>query len=106
MENFIRRPNVDLYKGVRVTKDTVLDFSNDNVEQKIEGLVMTTILRSKGEGYESESKIKVYLSEGDILVFEGDGRGYIKPVERMVSVEEAMEELTDVKEVSGCVCGE
>jgi hypothetical protein len=106
MENFIRRPSVDLYKGVRVTKDTMLDFSNENVEEKIEALVMTTILRSRGEGYESESNIKLYLSEGDVLVFEGDGRGYIKPVERMVSVEEAIEELTDVKEVSDCVCSE
>lgn len=106
MENFIRRPNVDLYKGVRVTKETVLEFSNEFVEQKVEGLVMHTTLRSKGEGYESESHIKVELSEGDILVFEGDGRGYIKPVEKMVSVAEAIEELTDVKEVADCVCGE
>ena len=106
MEQFIKRPSVDLYKGIRVTEDTCLEFKNEFVEQKVEGLVMHTILRSKGEGYESESHIKVELSVGDILVFEGDGRGYIKPVEKMVSVAEAIEELTDVKEVADCVCGE
>ena len=99
MERFIRMPNVDLYHGVRITKDTVLDYKNDNVEQTVENLVLRTTLRAKGEGYESESHIRVDLTEGDILIFVDEGRGYIKPVERLVTVEEAIENLADVKEV-------
>lgn len=99
MERFIRMPNVDLYHGVRITKDTVLDYKNDNVEQTVENLVLRTTLRAKGEGYESESHIRVDLAEGDILIFVDENRGYIKPVERLVTVEEAIEGLADVKEV-------
>lgn len=99
MERFIKMPNVDLYHGVRITEDTVLDFKNDNVEQKVENLVLQTTLRAKGDGYESESHIKVYLTEGDVLIFVDENRGYIKPVEKLVTVDEAIEALTDVKEV-------
>lgn len=107
MERFIRMPNVDLYHGVRITKDTEFEYKSDNVEQKVENLVLYTTLRTKGENFESESHIKVNLSEGDILVFEDDGRGYIKPVEKMVTIDEAIENLTDVKEVvEDNVCSE
>lgn len=107
MERFIRRPNVDLYHGVRVTKDTVLDYKSDNVEQKVENLVLYTTLRAKGEGYENESHIKVYLEEDDVLIFEDEGRGYIKPVERVVTVDEAIADLMDVKGVlEDDVCSE
>ena len=99
MERFIRRPNVDLYHGVRVTKETVLEYKSDNVEQKVENLVLYTALRAKGEGYESESRIRVDLADGDVLIFEDEGRGYIKPVEKVVSIEEAIEDLLDVKGV-------
>lgn len=99
MERFIRRPNVDLYHGVRVTKETVLEYKSDNVEQKVENLVLYTTLRARGEGYESESRIKVDLAEGDVLIFEDEGRGYIKPVEKVVTIEEAIEDLLDVKGV-------
>ena len=99
MERFIRRPNVDLYHGVRVTKETVWEYKSDNVEQKVENLVLYTALRAKGEGYESESRIRVDLADGDVLIFEDEGRGYIKPVEKVVSIEEAIEDLLDVKGV-------
>lgn len=100
-------PNVDLYHGVRVTKETKLEYRNDNVEQKVEGLVLQTTLRAKGENFKSESHIKVYLSEGDILIFEDEGRGYIKPVEKVVTIDDAIETLEDVKEViEDNVCSE
>ena len=34
-----------------------------------------------------------------ILVFEEEGRGYIKPVEQFVTIEEAIEELTNIKDL-------
>ena len=38
------------------------------------------------------------LKDGDILIFEEEGRGYIKPVETFVTVVEAIEELECLKD--------
>lgn len=99
MQIFIRKPSVDLFPGVRVTKDTVLDYTNETVEQKLENLVLHTIIRAKGEGYESTSDITVYLKEGDVLVYEEKGRGYIKPVEQFITIEEVIEDFENIKGV-------
>ena len=99
MEVFIRKPSVDLYPGIRVTKDTVLEYKNENAEQKLENLVFHSVTKVKGEGYESTYDTTVYLNEGDVLVFEEKGRGYVKPVEEFVTIAEAAEELTNIKDV-------
>lgn len=99
MKLFIRRPNIDLYAGVKVDKDTILEYSNDNVRQKLENLVLHTVLKARGEGYESTYDTTLYLNEGDVLIFEEEGRGYIKPVEVFVPIAEAVEDLTNIKDV-------
>lgn len=99
MQVFIRKPSIDFYPGVRVDKDTVLEYKNENVEQKLENLVLHTVMRIKGEGYESTNHTTIYLKEGDVLVYEEEGRGYIKPVEDFVTIEEAIETLTNIKGV-------
>lgn len=99
MKNFIRKPSIDLMPGIRVTNDTVLDFKNENVEQVLRDLVLHTNMTITGEGYESKSYTKIYLEDGDVLLFEEDGRGYIKPVEGFVTIEEAIEDLTNIKDL-------
>lgn len=97
--NFIRKPSIDLYPGVRVDKDTVLEYKNDHVDQKLEKLVFRSVTKVKGENFESIYTTFINLKEGDILVFEDGGRGYIKPVEQFVTIEEAIEELTNIKDL-------
>jgi hypothetical protein len=99
MQVFIRKPSIDLYSGIRVTKDTVLTYENENVEQKLNNLVMHSVTKVKGEDYESRYITTLYLKEGDILVFEEEGRGYIKPVEEFVTINEAIEDLKNSKGV-------
>ena len=99
MEIFIRKPSIDMYPGIRVTKDTVLSYANDNVEQTLKGLVFHSKTKVKGEGYESVYDTTIHLKEGDVLVFEEEGRGYIKPVEDMMTVAEAIGELSCIKDV-------
>ena len=99
MEVFIVRPNIDMYPGVRVTKDTVLEYKTESVEQKVENLILHSIAKIKGHGYESVNDTTIQLEEGDVLVFEEDGRGYIKPVDRFVSIAEAIQELTNIKDL-------
>lgn len=99
MEKFIYKPSIDMYAGIVVDKDTTLEYKNDNVEQTLKDLVFKSITKVKGEGYESEYHTTIYLNEGDVLIFEEEGRGYVKPVEQFVTVEEAIEELEHIKGV-------
>lgn len=95
----IRKPNVDMFAGIRVTKDTKLEFKNEYVEQTLENLVLHTISKSKNDDFESVYDIKAYLKDGDILVFEEEMRGYIKPVEEVMTIPEAIKELECIKDL-------
>lgn len=99
MQVFIKKPSIDLYPGISVEKDTVLEYKNENVEQRLENLVFHSITKVKGEGFESVYDTTIHLKEGDVLVFEEEGRGYIKPVEEFVTIAEAIEELTNIKDL-------
>lgn len=97
MKVFIRKPSIDMLAGIKVTKDTQFSFLNENVTQTVKDLVFHSITKVKGENYESTYDTTIQLKEGDVLIFEEEGRGYIKPVEEFVTVEEAIEELENIK---------
>jgi hypothetical protein len=96
---FIRKPIIDLFPGIRVDKDTKFEYKNENVEQRLEGLLLHSVTKVKGENYESVYDTTIHLSEGDVLIFEEEGRGYIKPVEEFVTIQEAIDELECIKDV-------
>ena len=99
MQVFMRKPSIDLYSGVRVDKDTVLEYKNENVEQTLKDLIFHSVTKVKGESFESVYDTTIQLKVGDVLVFEAEGRGYIKPVEDFVTIEEAIEDLSNIKGV-------
>jgi len=99
MNVFIRKPNIDLYPGIVVNKDTVLEYKNENVEQTVKDLVLHSVTKVKGVGFESTQDTTIQLQEGDVLIFEDEGRGYIKPVEMFATIAEAIQELKHIKEV-------
>lgn len=99
MQVFIRKPTIDLYSGIRVDKETVLTYENENVKQSLKGLVFHSVTKVKGEGFKSKYDTTIYLKEGDVLVFEEEGRGYIKPVEEFVTISEAVDDLNNIKGV-------
>lgn len=99
MEKFIRKPSIDMYGGIRVDKNTVLDYSNENVEQSVKDLVFKSVTTVQGENYKSVYDTTINLKEGDILIFEEEGRGYIKPVEEFVTVSEAIGEFENIKDL-------
>ena len=99
MKVFIRKPSIDMLAGIKVTKDTSLSYENDNVKQTLSNLVFRSVTMVKGENFESIYDTTITLQEGDVLVFEEEGRGYIKPVEEVVTIEEAIQELEAIKGV-------
>lgn len=99
MQIFIRKPSIDLFPGIVVDKDSKLEYTNENVQQTLENLVFHSKTKVNGEGYESIYDTTIQLKEGDVLVFEEEGRGYIKPVEHFVTIAEAIEDLTNIKDL-------
>lgn len=99
MLKFIEKPNIDMYPGIRVDKDTKFTYENENVKQSLHHLLFKSMTKVKGENFESKYITKIYLKEGDVLIFEDEGRGYIKPVEEFVTVGEAIEDLDHIKEL-------
>lgn len=99
MQKFIRKPSIDMYAGITVDKDTVLEYKNENVEQTIKDLVFHSITKVEGDGYESTYDTTIQLNEGDVLLLEEEGRGYIKPVDIFVTVAEAVEELNCIVDI-------
>ena len=99
-KKFIRQPSIDMIAGIVVDKDTDLTYENESVKQSIKDLVLRSEMVIKGDTYESTYNTTIYLEEGDALLFDDSGRGYIKPVERFVTVDEAIEELKCVLEVT------
>jgi hypothetical protein len=45
MKNFIMRPSIDLYPGIRVDKDTVLEYKNENVVQTLKNLTLHSVTK-------------------------------------------------------------
>ena len=101
MQLYIGKPSIDLYPGIRVEKDTVFEYKNENVEQRLENLVFHSVTKVAGEGYESVYDTTIHLKEGDVLIYEEEGRGYIKPVAEFVTIAEAIEDLENIKGVGG-----
>ena len=99
MQIFIRKPSIDIVAGIKVGKDTILEFKNDHVDQKLSNLVFRSITKVNGDGFESTYDTTIYLNDGDVLVFEEEGRGYIKPVEDFVTVSEAIDELMNINDL-------
>jgi len=97
MEKFIYKPSIDMYAGITVTKDTKLEYCNENVKQTIENLKYKSTTKIKGNNYKSKYITEINLNEGDILIFEDEGRGYIKPVDNFCTIEEAIKDLENIK---------
>lgn len=99
MQVFIRKPSINLYSGIRVDKDTTLDYETENVKQTLKDLVFHSVTKVKGENFESVYDTTIQLEVGDILIFDGENRGYVKPFDGFVSIEEAIDDLENIKGV-------
>ena len=99
MQKFIIKPSIDMYEGIVVTSETELKYENENVKQELKNLTFHTVTKINGENYTSIYDTTITLNEGDVLIFEDEGRGYIKPVQSFVTVKEAIKELKCIKDM-------
>lgn len=96
---FIRKPDISMHAGIKVNKDTVLEYENENVKQELKDLTLHTVMTIKNEEYESTYDTTIKLKEGDVLIFEEEDRGYIKPIETFMTVAEVIEELKCIEDI-------
>lgn len=99
MQRFLRKPSVDMYAGIKVTKETELNYENEYVKQTLKDLVFTSLSTIKGDNYVSTYNTTIQLQEGDVLIFEEEKRGYIMPAEKFVTIEEAITDYENIKDL-------
>ena len=92
MRKFIMRPDLEFYEGIKVDKETKIQFSNEFVSQTIENLVLKTNKKEKTDKYESVFDLTINLADGEILLFEEE-RGYFLPSMPMSTIRDAIEDL-------------
>ena len=95
----IKKPSLQFFPGIKVTKDTELEFKSDNCVQTLKDLVFRCTRSVSGENYEGSYETTIYLQPGDVLIYEDNIRGYVKPVEQFMTVAEAAAKLEAVKEL-------
>jgi len=96
MRKFIFKPDITLYSGVLVNKDTKLEYKNDNVEQKLENLVLEMTTYTKENNYEARSNLVFHLNEGDILLFDEEV-GYQVPRVPMTTLKDALIDIEAIQ---------
>lgn len=99
MEKYIIKPNIQMYPGIRVNKDTELEFECERVKQTVKDLKLHSVTKISGEGFQGTREITVFLKEGDLLLFLGEPDGYIKPVDQFMTVKEAVEQLKCIEDI-------
>lgn len=92
-------PDMELYQAIVVTKNTKIEYKNDNVEQSLNDLIYKCKTTLKKENYTSTYSTTIHLKEGDIIIYESKERGYIVPVEKFMKVEDIIKEIEPLKEV-------
>ena len=101
-ELFVEQPNIDLKIGVKVTQDTELAYKNKNVDQVLKDLKLETMLEEEGTNgintYKTKTYICINLNAGDILLFD-ENRGYYMPSYPVESVEDAISDITSLKDI-------
>jgi hypothetical protein len=97
MRKFIYRPDITLLDGIKVDKNTKIQYETENIIQSIENLTLRTHKTEKTDKYESEFNLAIKLDEGEILLFEEE-RGYFLPSLPMATVKDGIEDLESIKE--------
>lgn len=107
---YIMKPNLRLFGGIEVTKDTEFECYNDDktVHQTLKDLVLTTEIvkesnyrDDKGKEYHSkeESKLVTDVAEGTILIW-NEQIGYTILGSDMVTLDEGVSMLKKMRKVT------
>lgn len=92
-EIYVFKPDLTPYEGVKVNRDTKIKFENEKVIQEIKDLKLTSKYTFKTEKFTTVNILEMNLEEGEILLFEGENRGWFLPKDiGICQIDEAIEE--------------
>ena len=95
MRNFIKNPDVTIYKGFIVDENSTLSYEtkNGNIKQELKNLEFTQVQKIVTDNCDQTINTIIHLKPGMVVLFEDEKRGYVVPVERFVRISEAIEDL-------------
>jgi len=107
VERYIIAPQSRLYLGVKVTKETDIEDEEKTeygtVHQTIKDLTLTTKIDRESNAYgidtKENSELVQKIQEGTILIWL-EGQGYVIPEMRVCTVEEALNDLKVLEELT------
>lgn len=79
MKYYVMSPDLTPYEGVKITKETELTFENEKVKQSVKDLKLISEYKLVFPKYTTYNRLEMNLEEGEILLFEGENRGYFLP---------------------------
>nr|DAS65356.1 MAG TPA: hypothetical protein [Bacteriophage sp.] len=102
LEKFVEQPELSIFEGVKVSKDTERSFKNDAVEQELKDLKLETIITEDGSNgintYSRKTYLKINLNEGDILLF-NEEKGFYLPTYPVSTIEDAISDINSLKNI-------
>lgn len=101
MKNLVLIPNCEVYKGMYVDENTTLEYENEKktLKQKLKNLEFEQIQIVDTPEYRTETKTIIHLKKGMSILFENEDRGYVVPVNKYVTIKEAIQELDYIKDL-------
>ena len=101
MKNLILIPNCEIYKGIVVDETTKLKYENKDktIKQELKNLEFVQYQKMDTPEYSTETKTTIHLKKGMVVLFEDEIRGYVVPVNRYVTIKEAIQELEYIKDL-------
>jgi hypothetical protein len=102
MKKFIIKPDISLFEGVQVYKDTKLSYKSEDglIKQELKDMTLKIDKKEKADNYKSKTTLEIFLNEGDILLYD-EGRGYFLPSIPMSTIQEGIEDLEAIKDFEG-----
>ena len=101
MKNFVLIPNCEIYKGYVVDKNTTLNYENKDktIKQELKNLEFIQYEKKDTSEFSTETKTTIHLKKGMVVLFENETRGYVVPVDKYVTIKEAIQELEYIKDL-------
>lgn len=104
MNYYVMRPDLTPYEGIKVNKNTKIEYENERVKQSISNLKLHSEYVITTEKYTSTNILDVVLEDGEILLFENENRGYFLP--RDVSICKIQDAIGDYEALALALDGD
>lgn len=94
---FMRQPNINMVAGIKVTKNTDIEYETGDTKQSIKDLVYHSVTHTVNDNVEVTQEVTVKLNEGDIVLYPSDEQGYVVPANKYMTVTDAIQQLKCVE---------